>query len=166
MKKITIIICILILITGCGKQKESKPKEENKPKIDYKIDTIERQNCENEAIEYYTTSDQTVYLVCLEEVELLDEQKTLKNYLESGKTINEATDKMVSLLTIHASLLDGGTSVYRDTGSIIHTKNGITLIKCNKTDGRKDVYIGPNELNEDWGFENGFCGHNLTQENE
>ena len=165
MKKVIIIICCLMLLsTGCEKKEEKPSQEENKPKIDYKIDTIETSNCENQIKEYYTNSEQTIYLVCLEEVNLLEHSKTLKEYLNSGKTIEEATKEMISLLTINASLLDGGTSIYRDTGQVIHTKNGITLISCNKTDGRKDVYIGTNDLDEDWGFENGFCGHTLQNE--
>lgn len=164
MKKIIILlISVTIILTGCGK-KEEKVEEDKKPKIDYKIDTIEKTNCENEIKEYYTNEEQTIYLVCIDEVTLLEHGKTLKEYLESGKSIDDTTNEIASLLTIHASLLDGGTSVYRDTGQTIYTKKGITLIKCNKTDGKKDVYIGTNELNEDWGFENGFCGHNLTQE--
>lgn len=164
MKKIILFTCIIILLTGCSKKESQEPPKEEKPKIDYRIDTIERENCENEVKEYYSKDDQTVYLVCLDEVTLLENNMTLKETLERGKKIDEFASDLSSLLTIHASLLDGGTSIYRDTGGTIYTKNGLTLIKCNKTDGRKDIYIGTNELNEDWGFENGFCGHNLTPE--
>ena len=164
MKKAIIILGLIILSTGCGKKEEKTIPEENKPKIDYKIDTIETVNCENEVKEYYTKDDQTVYLVCLDEITLLDYNQTLKEYLDNGNSLSETADKISDLLTIHASLIEDGTSVYRDTGQIIHTKNGLTLIKCNKSESPKDIYIGTNEFDEDWGFENGFCGYTLTQE--
>ena len=40
MKKAIIILGLIILSTGCGKKEEKTIPEENKPKIDYKIDII------------------------------------------------------------------------------------------------------------------------------
>lgn len=162
MRKILLVLCIFFVISGCGR--EEKKEEDNKQKVDYKIDTVEIQNCETSVSEYYSNGSERVYLVCLDDVRLLDENMSLLSYLESGHTIDEFSDKLSSMLVIHSKLLDGGTSVYRDTGTVLHTKNGITFIRCNNSDGTKDIYIGKNDLDEDWGFENGFCGHNLTNE--
>lgn len=162
MKKIFLIMCLLLTITGC--EKEEKIKEDNAPKIDYKIDTLEKPNCDSSVEKYYSDDTLSIYLVCLSDITLLEKNMSLKSYIESGITATEATFYLSNQLVLHASLLDGGTAIYRDTGPVTHTKNGLTLIKCNTTEGVKDVYIGKNDLDEDWGFSNGFCGHYITND--
>jgi 6-phosphogluconate dehydrogenase len=143
---ITIIMGCFIL-SGCSNEEKTILNE------DFVINTVETENCNNKVVEYYTLNNQSVYLVCLENIVLeYDNFKiTLKNYLtKDGNTIDSVIEKIINKLTLEDGLWDGGTTIYRN--------NDITIIKCNTLDENKDVYIGNESMDEDYGFQNGFCG--------
>lgn len=126
--------------------------------IDYKytIDTIKTRNCTNEPKLYHKMPDKNIYTYCLDNI-IIDtgsERIELKDYIEKNSNVVE---EIINTLTSVEIYKDGGTTVYRDMEPSEFTKNGLTVIKCNKiltnNSVNKDIYFGPMGM----GFVDGFC---------
>jgi len=117
--------------------------------------TPTKSNCNHKPKFYYQYENRKIYTYCLNNVELIINNKTieLKDYLK-----NNTLDSLIKKLELISSYYDGGTNVYNDGGSKRITNNGIILIKCNTIDGNKDIYIG----NKDMKYKSNFCKDNNT----
>lgn len=163
MKKIIILCGILILLTGCKGQMVSSGNTKQQEEIlrdNFKINTKEKGDCNQEIVEYYSNGNQKVYLVCLDEVKINIQNKemTLKKYLKEYG-IDSGMNEIFTKLKIENALNDGGTAIYRDKEPKQYSNNGIMIVKCKTVRGNNDVYIGKADLDYYWGFTNGFCGH-------
>ncbi len=124
-------------------------KTSSKLSSDFYIETIESNNCSEQLTNYYNNNSQTIFLYCLDRVNLYDDNSSilLKDYiLQKGISIDETMREITSKLVNVESLWDGGTKIYQDKGKKKYTNNGISVIICNTVDGNKDVYIGPQEM--------------------
>ena len=109
----------------------------------------EQNNCNLKLNEFYKYEDITIYTSCIDEIHIKrDDNKkmTLKYHLENvNQTFETSINKIIKDATIHQTLKDGGTTIYK--------KDNYTIIKCNTIDGNKDIYIG----NKDFNYEQGYC---------
>ena len=156
MKKI-ILLFATFFIVGCGNQ--TIDLEEN-----YIIKPIETETCKNnyQVKEYYSEDDQKIYLVCLSDIMLNDKNNSisLKKYLDQGNTtISKVVEEFTSKTNYETGLFDGGTLIYKSSADSQYVDGDLTLIKCNTLDGNNDIYIGPKNIDTDYGFANGLCGH-------
>lgn len=151
MKKVLILCSLLFLFTGCG--------EKNVLMDDFVISTIGKKNTEVEATFYYSDGDRTIYLVNLEEVQLVDEngETSLKDYVEKVANLEMAMDSVIGPLYVKEHMFDGGTRIYADDPEKQVTSSGITIISCRTMEGNKDYYIGPKDLNPE-DIKDGYCG--------
>ena len=150
MKKIITLLCFIFVLTGCG----SNISDE------YSVKIKTMNNCDNKVKEYYRNDKQTIYLVCVKDVILKDDNKSisLKNYIKKNDAnINNVIDDIIDKLIPKASLLTGEVTVYPDGGTLKYTNDLYTIVKCNTNN--KDIYIGQKDLDLNEGFEHGFCGH-------
>lgn len=125
----------------------------------FKIEVITNNSKDIKGKEYYKKEDnQTIYLVGLEELYLIDSNNkvTLKDYInQENISSNEAITYLKNKIKYVTSLYDGGTSIYSDTKL---SNTGFKLIECHTLKGNTDVYIGLKSLNEEEAFEKGYCG--------
>lgn len=151
MKKVILLCSLFVLISGCGKK--------NVLEDDYVVNAIGKLNCNNEAEFYYSDGERTVYLVCLEEVTLIDKngEMTLREFFEHYDTVEVPMDRFTSPLLIEEQLFDGGTRIYKDNPEKQYTNDGITVIKCQTMEKNRDYYIGPKDLQAE-DIKNGYCG--------
>lgn len=90
---------------------------------------------------YYSKNNIDVYLVGLDDISLIRESSviSLKYHFQNvNQTFEKSIDDIISVLNLVSTLRDGGTKIYKN--------DDITLIKCNTTNGNKDVYIGDETL--------------------
>lgn len=100
---------------------------------------------------YYTDDEGTKYYFnCLEEVTINfdDEAISLKKALEKNKI---TIDEIIGNLILDETYEDGGSTMYKDNEQEYST--GIAVLKCNTTDGNKDVYIGNTAMK----YEKNYC---------
>lgn len=122
----------------------------------YTIDTVKAKNCHREPKLYYEMADKNIYTYCLDSIIIDDghDKFELKDYI--GKNSN-VVEEIINTLTSVEIYKDGGTTVYRDMEPSEFTKNGLTVIKCNKmlTDNsvNNDIYFGPMSME----FIDDFC---------
>lgn len=115
------------------------------------IETIEEKNCDKTAKFYYGDSS-SIYTYCLESVKI--NRQELKEYLSiSDVTAYSAMEGIVDRLEKEGTFWDGGSTLYKDGGSIKYTNNGISILMCNTIAGNKDIYIGTSDMS----YEDGFC---------
>jgi len=151
MKKVILLCSLFALISGCGKKTILED--------DYVVNTIGKMNCNHEAELYYSDGERTVYLMCLEDVFLIDKngEMTLREFLEHYDTVEIPMDRFTSPLLIEEQLFDGGTRIYKDDPDKQYTSDGITVVKCQTMEKNQDYYIGPKDMKvED--IKNGYCG--------
>ncbi|MCI8545335.1 MAG: hypothetical protein HFH09_03810 [Bacilli bacterium] len=156
MKKVILFCSLLVLITGYG----NKTILED----DYVVNTSGKMNCDHQAEFYYSDGEKTVYLVCLEEVTLIDKNgdMTLREFFEHYDTVEVPMDRFTSPLLIEEQLFDGGTRIYKDDPEKQYTSDGITVIRCQTMEKNKDYYIGPKDLKlED--IKDGYCGKKVLK---
>lgn len=156
MQKVILLCGLLILISGCTKQTILDD--------DYVVNTIGKVNCNHEAELYYSDGERTIYLVCLEEVTLIDKngEMSLREFLEHYETVEIPMDRITAPLLIEGQLFDGGTRIYKDDLEKQYTSDGITIIQCQTMKKNRDYYIGPQELKiED--IKNGYCGKVVSE---
>lgn len=67
-------------------------------------------------------------------------------------------DEILAEMKLYAELNDGGTKIYRDSGSRKYFNDSYSIIRCNTVDGNRDIYIGDNEMV----MEEGFCKFKIT----
>lgn len=110
----------------------------------FTIKTIENLMCDNTSVEYYKSSNKTIYTVCLDEIVLKDGNKvtSLKDFFDINKdNIDNAIDKLLTKLNLISNY---------DKGSI-YKNDKIILLKCNSN----DIYIVSNYFNVD--ENNNYC---------
>ncbi len=151
MKKVILLCSLFIFISGCGTK--------NILADDYVVNTTGKMNCNQEAELYYSDGEKIVYLVCLEEVTLIDKkgEMTLREFFEHYDTVEIPMDRLTSPLLIEQQLFDGGTRIYKDDPEEQYTSDGITVIKCHTMENNRDYYIGPKDLKVE-SIKNGYCG--------
>ncbi len=141
MKKIMIILLLLFIVCGCKKKEVNLDKE-------YTIETSELSNCTQEIYDYLEIDGQKVFLSCLDEVYLKDNENkiTLSDYLnQDGYSIDIFASELSYKLVEEESISDE-VRIFRDNGPINYSNNGLTLIMCNTINGNRDVYIGNDSL--------------------
>ncbi len=133
--------------------------------VDYKytIEAIKTQNCTGETKLYYKMSDRDIYTYCLDAI-IIDtgsERIELKDYIEEN---NNVLEEIFNNLTKVGMYKDGGTTVYKDMPTSNFTKNGLTVVKCNrmlnddsvsKVSYNKDIYFGLMDME----VIDGFCNN-------
>lgn len=168
-KRINLIMCILmmgIFLTGCQQKNTDKERENNKKDSFQSIYIEKIDNCNKELELYYTDSSNVKYYsMCINEIILKfsDKEISLKKALANDPTI---LDTVVRKLTLTDTIMDGGTTIYKDFGysEVVYSElgnTGFTIIKCNAKQGsvtenlpnNKDYYFG--DLNLE--YENGYC---------
>ena len=140
-------------LNNTNPNQDSNKNESYTSSDNYDALTTTKTDCEHKPKLYYQYDNRKIYTYCLNNVELIIDNKTieLKDYLK-----NNTLDSLIKNLELISSYYDGGTNIYNDGGSKRITNNGITLIKCNTIDGNKDIYIG----NKDMQYKYNFCKDN------
>ncbi len=170
--KVVVVICgfIVFLIAGVligmaipsQKEEEKEPEKKEEPAIEevYAVKTSEIEGCGHKKTLYYEGVNQNVYLYCLEDIMLQDDEKevSLKEYIDSnGKDIEKSMQIFVNHDKLWddsvSPLEDGGTVIYKDSGITKVTNNGLTMIKCASSNGGTDVYFGPYNMK----YQNSYC---------
>ncbi len=129
-KQLIVGIFILVL-AGCGET--SSDMTFGPVKVDIKSSDV----CSSPSLYYQYQNGRKVYLVCLDEVNITIDGKTisLKQYLKDGE---KEDDDKVSFLTdymnIKEKINDGGTTTYQ--------KDDLTIIRCDTALDNRDVYFG------------------------
>lgn len=150
----TIIIAISLFVGGFLGYHLTKDNDVNitvpdaPEKNNPTIITVEAAECNSK--EYIELTDYNIYTYCLDHLMLFKDNNLmeLKNYVPDNL---EYIDELISNLELQTLLNDGGTQIYKDKNN--YTNAGLTLIKCNTSDGNKDIYIGPEEME----YQEYFC---------
>ena len=122
------VIMVCVCTTACTEKKLELDGN------DFRIETKEVLNCSEEIYtKYYEEGNQTIYLACISEINLID----------NNQNINKITNKLSAV----AYAYDGGTVVYQDLQEHKITNHGLTVVQCNTMEGNKDVYIGSLQMN-------------------
>lgn len=143
MKKAVIffsIIMTLLLVTACSST-EDVGVPTTTPLIDETIIFTPRDDLDTEVIrEKDEKLPYTIYS-CGGDVEIIIDGKPMslvealdENKITIDKILNKATNDVDEGIAI------GG--IYRDGGSRTYTYSNYSIIKCNKLDGNRDLYIG------------------------
>ena len=117
--------------------------------FDYKVVTEETKNCNNIPVLYYDTSEQNIYTYCLDKISFKnnEEQDEMRYFLNGRYNIYESFINSLEFTKTN----EEGIKIYQDNKKI--SNNGLTIIKCNTSDGNKDIYFGPKNMK----IMNGFC---------
>ena len=131
IKKIILGSFLLILMTGC---------QDNITDVSLKVDD----NCNNKSELFVEQKDRNIYTYCLRDtkIKVNGQEVDLKNFIETDE---KSIDKIIDTLEFEDVFLDGGTKIYRG--------ENLTLVKCNKLDGNRDIYIGDQNME----FKENFC---------
>lgn len=126
------------------------PSLEKKMDSSFQIETKEKEGCSSEAVLYYADLDQKIYLYCISDIQVIENEKkdTLFNLLSKGNGImNKILDHM-DLLGIY----DDQTTLMFQSNNDSITNLGLTAFQCNSLNVN-DIYIGPLTM----GFHDDFC---------
>ena len=154
-------IILGLLIRGKTIEKLKNKEEENNEKVVniYDIEPIVK--------DYMTVKNRKVYLYNTNEIMLKNEGEniTFKEYNNKYQDLDKVMDNLKDSLNVVNALEDGGTTIYetKDNNKVFDKK--LTIIKCQTTDGNKDLYIGE-YMNTLTAFENGACGKNYFNDKE
>lgn len=152
-----------------------KPLEQSIDFLDdnFKIEII-KSNSKDKVTEYYKKDgEQTVYLVGMDEIYLIDSNNklTIKEFIDKEKiSSDQAIIYFENKINYIKSYDDGGTEIYVDDG--ISSKNGgysntgFKIIQCNTISGNYDTYITLKDYDEHIGFRNGFCKGGLNKKHQ
>ncbi len=137
----------------------NKPKECEKCMVEnvtsiYDIEPIVK--------EYTTINKNKVYLYNTNEILIND--ISLKEYINNYKNIDDLFNSLEDNIEEDKKLQDGGTTIYKTKTDSKFNKD-LTIIKCNTTEGNKDLYFGE-YLNTEIAFLNGACGKKMIQDAE
>ena len=134
IKKIILGSILLIGMTGC---------QDNI--IDISSNT--NNNCNYKPQLLLEQNNKKIYTYCLNDtiIKINNKEQNLKKFIEED---DRAIDKIIDTLELENTLSDGGTKIYRG--------DNLTLVKCNKLDGNRDIYIG----NQNMKFKENFCDNN------
>lgn len=160
-KIFTLIIVLLVgsvigvlLDKALNKQKECEKCVPEKVTSIYDIEPIVK--------EYTTINKNKVYLYNTNEILIND--ISLKEYINSYKNIDDLFNSLGDNIEEDKKLQDGGTTIYKTKTDSKFNKD-LTIIKCNTTEGNKDLYFGE-YLNTETAFLNGACGKKMIQDEE
>jgi len=67
-------------------------------------------------------------------------------------------DQILLEMELYAELNDGGTEIYKDSGSRKYFNDSYTIIKCHTIDRNRDIYIGDSEME----YQEDFCEFKIT----
>ncbi len=164
-----ILTCIIIFLVGViggvlleksmltVKKEEKEDNNTNEKVVSiYDIEPIVK--------EYSTIDKSKVYLYNTNEIEIKKDNENIKlsEYLKSYKNRDDLFKSIEKELELVNSLNDGGTNIYKSKDNSMFNKD-ITIIKCNTTEGNKDIYIGE-YMNTTTAFENGACNKKMIKD--
>ena len=131
IKKIILGGVLVICLTGCQNNI-------------FDISSNSNNECDNKAKLLMVQDDRKIYTYCLNDmtITLNDKQENLKTFIEEN---DDAIDRIIDTLKLEGTFSDGGTKVFKG--------DKITLVKCNKLDGNRDIYIGDQNME----FKENFC---------
>lgn len=153
MKKIIILTLSILLFSGCDKR-NLQQNEITKVNLsdELTIHIKETKDCTNTLTKYYEEDNHNIYLSCLDEIYLKDDdnkQISLKDYLQNiNKPYNESINDLVKNID--------DINYYSDGGSKIYKTNKYAILICNTLDGNKDIYIGNKNLR----YKSNYCKEN------
>ena len=117
------------------------------------IETIPSNNCDKQAKLYYSENDINVYIYCLDDIKVGEEQK-LRDYLkEKDVNIHTSINYLIDKLTNEGVFIKGEKAILNDGGSKMYINDNINILMCNTLEGNRDIYIGNGSMK----YENGFC---------
>lgn len=112
--------------------------------------------------EYMSVDNKTIYLYNLNELNLNinNNRITLKDFIKNNNDDLETSFiELEKYLNVKTKLNDGGTIIYETKDNKLFNQD-LTIIKCNTTDGNKDLYLGIYYNTTD-AFKSGACGKNF-----
>lgn len=108
-------------------------------------------SCSNQFIEYYKYNNQTLYLNCIDDINIINGniKKTLRE---------EMNNSLIPFYYIDSMIINNFTLIDADNEKSLYKMNtnlgdNITIIKCDTLEGNKDIYIGPSNMK----FDNIYC---------
>lgn len=153
---ITIIILLIGTIVGLLIYKSNRKEISCN---DSKEETISIYDIEPIVKDYSSISNSKVYLYNTNEVRLQN-NLLLKDYLNKYKDLDSLFSSLEDYLIIEKTLKDGGTIIYKTKEKNELFAQNLTIIRCNTSDGNKDIYFGE-YIDTLTAFENGACGKNF-----
>lgn len=161
MKRKWLIVVLVIIFFGLGflscflinKFLWSDTEKESNTIDIYSIEPIVKK--------YLEFKDKNLYLYNTNEVRLKYDGEiiTLEEYIKNYKNVDEAFASLETYLEKQKELKDGGTIIYKNKNNDLFV-NDTTIIKCNTSDGNKDIYFGEYMVTLT-AFQNGACGKNF-----
>ncbi len=105
-------------------------------------------NCQKKK---YYSKDITIYTYCIDSIKYFDNIE-LRDYLSNHDT-KETIENIINKLNKEAVYKDGGSILYRESKPYKLSSEGVSVLKCNTLEGKKDIYIGPINME----YESDFC---------
>jgi len=148
LKKILGILSICFLVIGCEKEL-TNGNTGVYISNGYEMVLKQKDNCSNEVNEYVDMNGRKVYLVCIDEIDLMIDNKVIMTLEYHFTNVNQTFDTSINEITgnleVYDILKDGGTTIYKN--------DNLTVIKCNTLSGNQDIYIGNGNLK----FKDSYC---------
>lgn len=146
---ILLCVCFVLVMAGCEKQEDDNLTENTNLNTEEKVRYVIMKDEDGDEYKiYYYGIDYAFITVGNNTYDF--EQAILTGAL----TLDEILDDM----ELDATLNDGGTKIYRDSGSKKYFNDSYSIIRCNTIDGNRDIYIGKNNME----YEDGFCKFKIT----
>lgn len=159
MKRIILVgVCIIAIISSILLSRKSPVKEIYDIEDDFKIEAKEMSYCSNEPFEYDSREDRTIYLMCMNEIELEDSKRrvTLYDYLDQkDNTLNDTIDKITSKLKVTDRGQNSLWTIYKDIDKNI-SDGSLFVTKCNNEDNR-DIYFSMEPMTNETVTSLGIC---------
>jgi len=133
MKKNKIIfICILFILLIVTIQIIKSLKDEKEKKYQFILEYNINENCEEIENLYMETNDKKIYLICINNILVKQDQEPiyLKTLISNNNNILNEIYEMANKKII-----------YKDGGSAQYVYDNFVITKCNKEFGRKDILI-------------------------
>lgn len=157
MKKIIMIIFTGIMIMSLiGCNKKDNETQTNQDKTIHNavagtgdtIKVVKKENQDDNKFDKYLEKDERIiYLASnIEEVYYNDAKNklSLKDYVSTmWQTTDDSINHLVRYLQLYGELNDGGTKIYKSL------EFDITIVKCNKISGNKNIFIGDYNIQYD-----------------
>lgn len=146
---LTISLCILITNFINNKKQSNNSNQLNnlKTKEITKYEII-NQDTNPYTIYYYGINSATI--------NLNDKKHEINKAIKENKI---TLDEILNEMEIYGEINDGGTKIYRNNNNLKLFNDNYTIIKCNRINGSKDIYIGDNEMK----YVKTFCTFNPTE---
>ncbi len=154
-KKRTVLICLFGLLALLAIFKTGKRNPTIELDKDYKINIREITECNNQTFEYDKRDNNTIYLICGNEIELKDDKKGLSLYKyldQKDKKIGSFLDDLTARLE---SIYDEkDVEIYKSEGNKV-SDDSFYLLKCNNKEN-KSTFFSKEEINEEQALT--YCG--------